>query len=49
MRFPRVNFQSRKMPNRVTLIMPAKTAVPSVRRISAPAPSAMTSVQFAVV
>src|SRR6516162_9502758 len=27
-----------KMPNKVTPIMPAKTAVPSVRRISAPAP-----------
>ena len=30
----------RKMPNRVTPNMPAKTAVPSERRISAPAPAA---------
>ena len=33
----------RKMPNSVTPSMPLKTAVPSVRRISAPAPSASTS------
>src|SRR6516225_8306349 len=31
------------MPNAVTPIMPAKTAVPRVRRISAPAPFAITS------
>ena len=31
------------MPKAVTPIMPLKTAVPSERRISAPAPSASTS------
>ncbi len=31
------------MPNNVTPIMPANTAMPSVRRISCPAPSAITS------
>jgi len=33
----------KKIPNKVTPSIPKKTAVPRVRRISAPAPSAMTS------